>query len=938
MADRKRWWVIGGLIAICWLALGVRVHELTEQSMWSDEGLSWYRAGQPAGFILSNTITIDGHATTDTNPPLYFLLLHLFGQLTGMTVFTLRYAGVIVGLVSVPFIYLLGRQLGGSRVGLVAAFLLAIAPLHVWQSQEMRNYPLLLLWNLLAVYGSWRVGDGWRWWLIWLVGSVAGVLTHYFGFFVLAYTGLVVGWFVVGNSLYLWVRHRLHSVSAGGKTAVNRLWIVTALVGLVAILMPIVLVAWRRFRGGQQVDFVFVPLIDFVTHALSAFSVGVIPDFVQPLWRVAPAVTLVGIGLWRLWRRDRMRWLMVVGYGIVPLGVLWGLSTVNPLYNGVRHLLIGLPPFLLLMAAGVGFTTETLRTQRFWRVGESWLRWGLFLVVVVSQVAWLGQQFDAPELVKDDVRGAAEFLSEVAQPADFIILHDTILRPTFEAYYDGVAPVVSVPQWGEFNIADAEQRLAELGTGAARVWFVTSPSPRTGFPRQRLTEWAEANWARLGEYNFEWLWLGMQVRLYAGTSAVQPAGSNPTPLTNNLTLLQYEAPATATRNGYWQPVFYWQKSGNINENYTLSLSFLDDAGRVWAQVDQPLWSKHPPAGWPIDEPIRYAPLIALPAGLPPATYQTQLRLLHNGQPIHAPLELGMVAIPASTDPTRLVNITPADTIFGRQIRLLGSQIPTDTQYRPGHVVPVTVYWQAIRFPRADYIWQVQLLDEAGQVVSEARSAPSSDAYPSTAWGEGEILQGLVGLTIPAQAETGRFSIRTSLLDPTDLTPLSTGLFAPHHAELATVNVEAWPLVTELPPIPYPQPTNFGDPTVIVGEGYDLNQTATTLEVTLFWRTVQVVDRNYAVFVHLVDEAGAVVAQGDGPPLAGLRPTGSWRPSEVLVDEHVVDLMGLPAGSYTLQIGFYDPANGTRLAVDGGRWTLATPITIIPRQSEPNPLK
>ena len=37
-----------------------------------------------------------------------------------------------------------------------AALLLAFSPFHVWQSQVLRNYGLLVSLNLLAVYGAWR--------------------------------------------------------------------------------------------------------------------------------------------------------------------------------------------------------------------------------------------------------------------------------------------------------------------------------------------------------------------------------------------------------------------------------------------------------------------------------------------------------------------------------------------------------------------------------------------------------------------------------------------------------------------------------------------------------------------------------------------------------------------------------------------------------------
>jgi len=70
-----------------------------------------------------------------------------------------------------------------------------------------------------------------------------------------------------------------------------------------------------------------------------------------------------------------------------------------------------------------------------------------------------------------------------------------------------------------------------------------------------------------------------------------------------------------------------------------------------------------------------------------------------------------------------------------------------------------------------------------------------------------------------------------------------------------------------------------------------------------------------VLVHLADAQGNLVAQGDSDPVGGLRPTLSWRVGEVLRDDHPVSLpAGLPAGVYSLYVGWYDRDSPMRLPV------------------------
>ncbi len=90
-------------------------------------------------------------------------------------------------------------------------------------------------------------------------------------------------------------------------------------------------------------------------------------------------------------------------------------------------------------------------------------------------------------------------------------------------------------------------------------------------------------------------------------------------------------------------------------------------------------------------------------------------------------------------------------------------------------------------------------------------------------------------------------------------------------------------------------------------------------VRLVWRADTTPERPYKVFIHVLDETGAVVAQRDSEPAGGSRPTTSWTAGETIEDQHGVLLpLALPAGSYELRMGLYDAFDpSARLAVEGG---------------------
>jgi hypothetical protein len=120
----------------------------------------------------------------------------------------------------------------------------------------------------------------------------------------------------------------------------------------------------------------------------------------------------------------------------------------------------------------------------------------------------------------------------------------------------------------------------------------------------------------------------------------------------------------------------------------------------------------------------------------------------------------------------------------------------------------------------------------------------------------------------------------------------------------------------------------------------------SLTVTLYWQSLVAMDRDWSVFVHIVDENDIIVAHRDVYPGLGLMPTRKWAVGQTLADTYVIQL---PATTYApsftkIEVGLYDYNSGDRLIVvtegqaDSGRDALTlTPFTITARESNfPNP--
>ncbi len=92
----------------------------------------------------------------------------------------------------------------------------------------------------------------------------------------------------------------------------------------------------------------------------------------------------------------------------------------------------------------------------------------------------------------------------------------------------------------------------------------------------------------------------------------------------------------------------------------------------------------------------------------------------------------------------------------------------------------------------------------------------------------------------------------------------------------------------------------------------LAEPGTTINVTLTWHVLERVPHDWTVFVHLVDGADRIVAEHNSQPQNGAFPMSGWTVGDWLLDTHSLSLSpDLAAGSYTLRIGLYLPAQGGR---------------------------
>jgi len=91
-----------------------------------------------------------------------------------------------------------------------------------------------------------------------------------------------------------------------------------------------------------------------------------------------------------------------------------------------------------------------------------------------------------------------------------------------------------------------------------------------------------------------------------------------------------------------------------------------------------------------------------------------------------------------------------------------------------------------------------------------------------------------------------------------------------------------------------------------------------VQVALSWQSDERPSRDWTVYVHLLNEAGALVAQDDSQPSGGNLPMTFWAPEQVVLDEHLLTVGEAEDLVRKVVVGLYDADTGDRCpAVAGG---------------------
>ncbi|MCK6625983.1 MAG: glycosyltransferase family 39 protein [Anaerolineae bacterium] len=927
------------VLFFCLLGFGLRLQRLNFQPLWGDEGWSIYFAAQSLPQLLALT-------AIDIHPPLYYLLLQGWLGLAGFGAETARFFSVIAGTALIPTVAVLGRRLLGRRVGVAAAGIVAVMPMAVYYAQEVRMYGLVTLLGVLSTYFLLKSEaeiktPGGRWSIAYVATATAALYTMYYAAFIvlfhLLYTltrvvrqGLESPDYDKGESFKNVSPARFSGLSldVAGCFNARRAWQgLGRFVWIGLLYLP-----WLVYAGLRTVNYVlnkreveaYQPLnfLRFFGDHFVAFSIGHLSSDLLPyVWAVLPFVLLASAGfIITLYARQKPA-LSLYLYLFVPLLAGYLINLIfpfNPPYFE-RTWLVAAPAYWLFMAAGLVWLWDS----------QPVLAGALAVVMLLVTTVSLLSFYSLPRYSHEDYRPLLRDIAARAAAEDTLLASYQWQLGFYHAYLPAPQPrFFAVPGWGEGWAGESgrDQRRQDLG-------HIFETSPRLWFPAHQALghfweDEAEADIAALG-YPALLQWYSPQTKLtLAGSTR---AALIPAPAANfagRLTLVeakvgqeQYEA-----GRGIIPLILTWRKEKSLGSEHRVSLRLADAQGHTWSIRDsQPAGGQafftNLLAGDTLTD--RHGLLVA--AGTPPGRYRLLLSVRRisddhpldlwdaQGQPMGAELLLAEVEVIDPNPPVRPAALpveTLTDAVFGQEVRLVGYSLGQGP-FKAGQNMPLNLFWESLAQAPGPLTTVIQLQDGAGQPVFAYEREP---LRPTPQWQQGTLLHDPYDLPLPPTLPPGDYRLIVALT-----TPAQTRLAVNQsdYLILTIVTTIDRPHVFNASAPQFALDINFSDQAKLVG--LDLPQTTVTagdnLPLTLHWQALAPLDRNWTVFVHLLDDNEQIISQQDQIPGAGQFPTTSWLMGEYLLDSYNLLIpVGTPSGTYRLEVGLYDANDFSRLPV------------------------
>jgi 4-amino-4-deoxy-L-arabinose transferase-like glycosyltransferase len=439
------------LLSLTLIGCFLRLFNLGFNSLWLDEASTYTFAKMSIPEIWQAT------AAGEFNPPLFYWIEHV--MLTfGNNEVILRFVPAILGVLTIPLVYYIGKEFMDRNVGIIAAALCTFSPFLLFYSQEARAYSMGLFFVAFAMVFFLKAlkTNNLSHWILFGLMSALAFWSHF-------YTLVIIGTLFL-YALAVKIPEVIKDIRAFKPLVAAG--VVFAVICLPLLLATIQLFA-KRTSGGPTFGIQGIGIVIETFRELSGFSMELMYLF----------LILFVIGVVQAFLLDRKKGILLVVLILLPFVISWFLSFSIPMVP--RYLIILAPVFFI----GIALAYKPVFTF----INNRGVVYGFMAILILLSVTTPFFMSYYTTYTKEDWRGLSQQMQQITKQGDAIVLVPGYVAQPFDYYYSNTTGGTF-----EYGASSAEQLAAIAGSTANNtIYYIVTGDISSADPSGGSITWLQ---------------------------------------------------------------------------------------------------------------------------------------------------------------------------------------------------------------------------------------------------------------------------------------------------------------------------------------------------------------------------------------------------------------------------------------------------------------
>lgn len=434
----------------------LRFYNLWYNSLWLDEASTLTIASKSIPDIWQ--ITTAG----EFNPPLFYWIEHIM-LIFGSSEIILRIVPAIMGVLTIPAIYFVGKEFMDSNTGIIAATAFTFSPFLIFYSQEARAYSMMLFFVACAMIFYLRAikDNTVTNWAAFGIFSALSFWSHF-------YAMVIIGSLVLYAVYILYPKFKLDR---------NNMISPIAGMGLFSIIcLPLILVTIQLFLKRTESAPTFGiqgPAIIIATFQQISGS-----DIAMYVLTI-----LFIIGIVQMFRMDKKKGIFLTTLVIMSFVISNFLSYKMPMQP--RYLIFLSIVFFISIALSYRVISEWYSTTS--------IVYGFMIFLIVINVPTLMTYYSG--YTKENWRGFSNELQQITQQGDIVVVIPGYISQPLDYYYSNVSD--KTIELSAYTSEDLKLISAQKNNNT--IYYVMTSDIMAANPQGDAIRWLEINSKGIGQ-------------------------------------------------------------------------------------------------------------------------------------------------------------------------------------------------------------------------------------------------------------------------------------------------------------------------------------------------------------------------------------------------------------------------------------------------------